>query len=350
MLLLLAAAACTHSPPAHESPPADTGEVQDSVPLPDTGTYDTGYVPCDRPDNMVLELYRHESADGIVWDPPEELRSDISVPEIFSSPDIDDGATWMIWMAFEQQRDHCDRLVGAPFDPTTGEVGTEHNVRIRNTPDLTILKEGYAHPISDPDVLAGGRTPTMGNTIWPADESFPCVSIVPAISPGTLGDLLFDYQSQLLWCDADGVEAHTDPMAVWIPDDANDPDSPGEIRVWAASPLSMMDQWVANDEWVVAVPDPNDPSTWHEVDDRPAPMQFFHTLGSALYVGEPDCEWGMWGTRDNWIRHACTTDFEDWAEVGEVTLYSADPVVVRAEHGWMLFATRDANYTGEPDF
>lgn len=342
LLLLVACDGEPAAPKGDTGEPADTGDSD--VPI------DTGWtvVPCEGPPSMLFELYRHQSADGRAWDPPVWLMSGVSVPEVVADPAIDGGSAWMLWMAFEQRSDRCDRLVYGELDPATGTLGTIRPVTIRGAPPSKMMDGGYRHPNSDPDVVVVGGRAVMASTVWLEGDEFACATLAPASEAGSLVDGTFDFQSHLLFCDEDAVEGYTDPMAIWLPDDPADPDSPGVIRVWVSSAEAMLHGGIDNSEWIVAVPDPHDAATWYEAGRRTATFNDFHSLGSALVVNEPDCEWGVWGSLNSWVRHACTSDFEVWTELGPAAPYAADPVVIPSADGWTMFVTRDESYTGEP--
>ncbi len=331
--------------------PADTGDTSQTTDSgEDVDTGDTAYIPapCDVALPFTLDLYVHSSPDaGLTWDGPTWLKGNMSVPDLLSHPAIDGGDPWMLWMAFEDRVDQCDRLVYARVDPLTGSVGRVRPTTVLGTPPLTMLPAGYRHPVSDPDLVVVGDVPVLAHTLWPDDEPHPCIGISTGDSAGTLVGGAFTFQPQLRWCNEEGAEGYTDAMAAWVPDIPGDADSPGVLRIWTPSEVAMTTGDVRNHEWVVAVPDPHDAAGWVELERRDAPFSAFHLFGSAIRAGKAECEWQVWGTRDNWIRTACTTDFETWTEVGGSDPFAADPVVLAWSDRYLLYVTSTPEYTGE---
>ncbi len=353
-LVFFSLVACASPPAADSKAPADsdavtdTGDTGDTAELIDTAGIPWVEEPCDVPTPNFMDLYVHASADGIAWEPPLFVRGLASVPEVLVDSRIDGGTPWMLWMDFEDRSDRCDQLVFSPINPATGEATDVRKTHIRDAPELTLLTHGYPHPVSDPDITVVGNRIVLMNTIWPVGQPYACAGIAVAMDEGTMGAGVFAYQPHLLWCDPDHLEALTDPLGVWVPDDRSDPDSAGVIRVWASSSLGMIGGYIDNMEWIVAVPDPNDPSTWTTQELRSSPLTEFHALGSVQYVGNTDCMYAMWGTKDPWVHRGCTSDFETWSEVATPDPFSADPVVAEADGAWYMYVTRDLLYTGEP--
>lgn len=313
---------------------ADTGDTSD--------TGDTAYVaaPCEVPLPFALDLYLRSSEDrGVTWSDPTWLMSAVSVPDVIADPTLDGGKPWMLWMAFEDRVDQCDRLVYARIDATTGAVGWVRPTTIIGTPPLTLLDAGYPHPVSDPDMLLLGGRPVLTHTFWPADEPYPCIGISTGSTVGSIADGTFTHQPQLRWCDESGVEGYTDPVAAWAPDDPSDPDSPGLIHVFTPSASAMTTGAVSNREWIVAVPNPDDPSTWYEAERRVSSFSTFNLLGSIQYLGIPDCTWQVWGTVDASVRTACTDDLEEWRPFGTNRPQTSDPVISGSGQNWQMRTT-----------
>ena len=329
----------------------DTAMTLDTSDTPtDTGdTTDTSWVeqPCDVAMPLVLDLFHHQSPNGEFWSDPTWLRGMVSVPEVVVDEELTGGDARLFWMAFEDRSDQCDHIVESTFDPLTGEQGEPSTVHFKGLPELALLDQGYSVPLSDPEIMNIGGRAVMVSTIWPASEAMQCVGVLVAREGEDFGGFTFDFASHLLWCNEDQTFGYTDPVVIWVPEDATDPASSGVIRVWMASAMAMLDGTVDNREWEVAVPDPADVSTWYESDRHPSTLTLFHTLGSIDHTDEEDCPYVAWGSFDTWVHRACSSDLVNWVEAGQPDPRAADPVVVRWEDEWQMFVTREETYTGE---
>lgn len=350
-LLLLAACAGPSGPrPSNDTSGdgQDTGKLTDTTDTTDTGAPTWVEQECGDPLPNLLELYRHESTDGQSWGGPTWIQGRSSVPDVVVDPDLAGDGAWMFWMAFEDRTDRCDTVVSAPIDPGTGEVGEPKAVTFEGTPEIALNAKGNPYSVADPTVIdVGGRAVLVG-TIWPASEPFSCVGLFVSRSPGDLLGGTFEFVPQVLWCDENAEEGWMDPIAIWVPDQADDPDAGGVIRVWVSSPLAMVEGEVRNLEWIVAVPDPSASDTWVEQSRREAPFQELRALGSIHRVDEPECLYTMWGSDPHYTRKVCTNDFESWNVIGAEGPFTVDPVVVHWKDQWLLFTTEGPDYTGLP--
>ena len=353
-MLLTLLLACSHPHEGVEEVPGETtggdsGFTHDtSTTGDDTGDSTAVYVPCESPQPILQDMYRHNSVNAEHWEEPVWIMGEASVPDIVVEPTLDDGQPWLYWMDFEDREDRCDTLVYASYDLDTDTLGTVRKVDIVDLPPLTLPENGVTHQVADPDIIAVGDIPVLFALIWPEGETYYCIAGFTGSRTGTLSDGIFKYQEQLLWCASGEGENITDPVALWVPDHPGVPNSPGEIHVWAASAEAMIEDRVANMEWILAVPNPTEPGTWYEKELRTATIQDFHTLGSARWEGVTGCDWGLWGSRDEYVRHACTSDFETWNTKGNPNPYVSDPSVAPFGTDWTMFVIHDTDYDGYP--
>lgn len=305
-------------------------------------------VECFRHESMLLDVFRHTSTDGITWGEPVHVREHTSVPDLASDPHLDGGAQQFYWMAFDDRSDRCNKLLHAPFDSSTNTVGEPSAVEFAEAPVIRMLDEGVRHPIADPEVIAVGDVPVMLVTLWPEELPYPCVGLFLGETRGSLESGRFEYLPHLVFCDPEEEESFTDAVAVWAPDDADDPESSGSIYVMVASASGMMNGGLENNIWRVTVPDPGDPSGWVDSGSEISALSSMHMLGTILRTGEASCPFRAWGTSNGTIRIACTADFKSWVDFGMVSgIVAGDPSVSRSAEGWDLFVMGNSDYSAE---
>lgn len=297
---------------------------------------------------MLLDVYRHSSTDGITLGDSVHVRAQTSVPDLVSDANLDGGSQQLFWMAFEDRSDRCNTLVHASFDSSTNTVGEPSGVDFVGAPITRMLDEGIRHSIADPEVIAVGDVPVMVVTLWPEELPYACVGLFVGEARVTLESGPFEYLPRLLFCDPEEEENHTDPVAVWAPDDAGDLDSSGSIYVMLASATAMLNGQLENKLWRITVPEPDDPSGWVDSGYELSTLSSMHMLGTILRTGEASCPFRAWGSSSGSIHLACTADFQSWESLGMVTRFVAgDPSVSRRTDGWDLLVMGDEDYGGE---